>query len=155
VAPVNQRPAATDGRYSMDQWSGYDAARNRLVDFLGGRRPSNPVVLTGDIHSNWVNDLKADFADPSSATVGTELVVTSISSGGDGSDTNARTAEILAANPFVRFYNGQRGYVVCELSEEALRADYRVVEYVSQPDAPITTRASFLIEDGRPGAQRL
>jgi hypothetical protein len=39
--------------------------------------------------------------------------------------------------------------------EEALRADYRVVEYVSQPDAPITTRASFLIEDGRPGAQRL
>ena len=155
VAPVNQRPADSDGRYSMDQWSGYDAARNRLVDFLGGRRPSNPVVLTGDIHSNWVNDLKADFADPSSATVGTELVVTSISSGGDGSDTNARTAEILAANPFVSFYNGQRGYVVCELSEEALRADYRVVEYVSQPDAPITTRASFLIEDDRPGAQRL
>jgi alkaline phosphatase D len=45
--------------------------------------------------------------------------------------------------------------VTCEVARDALTADYRIVEYVSQPDAPISTRASFLIEDGRPGAQRL
>ncbi|MBW3540718.1 MAG: alkaline phosphatase D family protein, partial [Planctomycetes bacterium] len=47
--------------WSMDQWAGYDAARSRLLRFLAERSVSNPVVLTGDIHSNWVNDLKIDF----------------------------------------------------------------------------------------------
>lgn len=154
VAPVNQQPEG-EGRFSMDQWSGYDAARNRLVDFLAAERPSNPVVLTGDIHSNWVNDIKADFDDPGSRTVATELVVTSISSGGDGSDRRDTTQPMLDANPFVKFFNGQRGYVTCEVGTEALTADYRVVEYVSQPDAPIATRASFRVADSRPGAERL
>jgi len=154
VAPVDQR-AGEEERYSMDQWSGYDAARNRLVEFLGQREPSNPVVLTGDIHSNWVNEIKADFTDPDSANVASELVGTSISSGGDGADQRDTTAQVLAENPFVKFFNGQRGYVTCELTPAALTADYRVVPYVSQPDASITTRASFLIEDGRPGPQRL
>jgi len=154
IAPVDQRPGDQE-RYSMDQWSGYDAARNRLVDFLGEHKPSNPVVLTGDIHSNWVNDIKADFADPDSDNVATELVVTSISSGGDGVDQRRSTAAMLAENPFVKFYNGQRGYVTCEVTQDELRADYRIVEYVTQPDGPISTRASFLIQDGRPGAKRL
>ncbi len=154
VAPVDRRPGDEE-RISMDQWSGYGAARNRLVDFLATTRPSNPVILTGDIHSNWVNDIKADFADPDSANVATELVGTSISSGGDGSDTREGTAGILDENPFVKFFNGQRGYVTCELSADRLKADYRIVDYVSQPDSPISTRASFLIENGKPGAQRL
>ena len=154
VAPVDQR-GGDEERYSMDQWSGYDAARNRFVDLFRGSEVGNAVVLTGDIHSNWVNDIKADFADPDSATVGTELVVTSISSGGDGADTRASTEGMLAENPFVKFYNGQRGYVTCNLSRDELRADYRIVDYVSQPDSPISTRASFLVENGRPGARRL
>ena len=41
LAPVDQLPGEEE-RYSMDQWSGYDAARNRLVDFLADRKPSNP-----------------------------------------------------------------------------------------------------------------
>jgi alkaline phosphatase D len=113
------------------------------------------VVLTGDIHSNWVNDIKADFANPDSASIATELVVTSISSSGDGSDTREATAGILAENPFVKFFNGQRGYVTCELSPAQLKADYRVLDYVSQPDSPISTRASFVIQSGNPGALRL
>ena len=66
----------------MDKWDGYPADRTRLLRFLADRRPSNPVVLTGDIHTNWVNDLKLDFDRPESATVGTELIGTSISSSG-------------------------------------------------------------------------
>ena len=35
----------------------------------------------------WAADLKADFNDPNSSTVGTEFVGTSITSGGDCADT--------------------------------------------------------------------
>ncbi len=56
MAPVDRAPGQ-DRRYAMDQWGGYDAERTRLMEFFGARRTSNPVVLTGDSHSNWVNDL--------------------------------------------------------------------------------------------------
>lgn len=139
-------------RYSMDKWSGYAADRKLLLSQFASRRTSNPVVLTGDIHSNWVVDLKADPEDPGSETVATEFVGTSISSGGDGVDLSARNAAILAENPQVKFHNGQRGYVSCELRAEQLLAHYRIVPYVSQPDAPLVTRASFVVEDQKPGA---
>ena len=145
------RTVGAEARFSMDQWPGYEAERRRLLEFLGSRRPGNPIVLTGDIHTNWVNDLTTDFSDKP-ATVGTEFVVTSISSGGDGMDAPANLAGLLAENPFVKFHNAQRGYVRCEVTPERMRADYQVVPYVSKPGAPKTTRASFVVENGRPGA---
>ncbi len=154
MARIDFTPGAGES-LSMDVWSGYEAARRRLMEFFAARRPANPLVLTGDIHSNWVNDLKVDYRDAAAPVVGTELVGTSISSGGDGVDVPDRLAAVLAENPWVRFHNGRRGYVRCDLTPGRCRADYQVVEYVTRPGSPIATRASFVVEDGRPGAQRL
>ena len=151
MARVDRTPGA-DERISMDQWSGYEAARRRLMTYLAERRPSNPVVLTGDIHTHWVNDLKVDYADERAPIVATEFVGTSITSGGDGSAGRETTAAMLAENPWVKFFNAQRGYVTCEVTPGAWRADYKVLEYVSRPGSPISTRASFVVENGRPGA---
>lgn len=139
---------------SMDQWPGYEVNRRRVLRYLAQRKIVNPVVLTGDIHSNWVNDLTLDFDDPDSPPVATEFVGTSISSGGDGTQRRSDTAGVLAENPFVKFYNAERGYVRCEVTPETWQSDYRVVEYVSRRGAPRIDRASFVVEDGRPGAQR-
>ena len=46
--------------FSMEKWTGYMHDRLSLVQFLADRHISNPVVLSGDIHSNWVNDLRVD-----------------------------------------------------------------------------------------------
>jgi len=154
MARVDQQPG-DERRYSMDQWPGYDAQLQRMMKFLADAKPSNPVVLTGDIHANYVNDLKVDWDDPKSPTVGTEFVGTSISSGGDGADRGVRTQSMLDENPFVKFFNGQRGYVRCTITPASMRAEYEGVDYVSRPDAPRVRRASFLVEDGHPGARRL
>ena len=160
VMPQQVMMARTDSvpgpeqRLSMDRWSAYAAERTRVLDFLRTRRPANPIVLSGDIHSNWVNDLRVDFDDPRSPVVATEFVGTSISSGGDGSDVPEEAKKYLSENDFVKFFNSQRGYVSCELTSRTLRADYRIVEYVSRPGAPRQTKASFVVEDGRPGALR-
>jgi alkaline phosphatase D len=140
-----------DKRYSMDKWDGYVAARDRILGFVRSRPVQNFVVLSGDIHQNWAAELKANFDDPGSATLGAEYVGTSISSDGDGSDTLPTTATTLAENPHLKFFNSQRGYVRCEVTPSAWRSDYRVVPYVSQPGAPISTRASFVTENGKPG----
>ncbi|MDA0590194.1 MAG: alkaline phosphatase D family protein [Planctomycetota bacterium] len=140
--------------WSMDQWAGYHVARHRMLSFLENRRISNPVVLTGDIHKNWVNDLKVDFDDEKSETVATEFVGTSITSGGNGSEKGSDTDGVLRDNPFVKFYNAERGYVRCQITPGEWRSDFRVVDDVTKPETTCKTRASFVVEAGRAGAER-
>ncbi|MFK3981903.1 alkaline phosphatase D family protein [Micromonospora sp. NPDC050397] len=136
---------------SMDSWDGYVASRDRITRGWLGAGVRNPVVLTGDVHAHWASDLKLDYADPTSRTVGTELVCSSITSGGNGADSNPADHPFLAINPHLRFYNNQRGYVLTKITTEQLAADFEVLPYVSTPDAPVHTRASFVIEDRVPG----
>ncbi len=150
MAQVDYLPG-TGQLVSMDQWAGYAVQRNRFLKFLGDAKIANPVVLTGDIHSHWVADLKPDFADEKSPVVATEFVGSSITSSGDGADTRPETEKLRAENPHIRFYNNRRGYVLCQVTPQQWRADYRVVEKVSVPDAPVTTRATFIVENGKPG----
>src|SRR5262249_25682409 len=75
-----------NGRDSMDQWDGYVAARRRLYDKLQETKAPNPIVLSGDVHMHYGADLKTDFTDPRSATVGVEFTNTSVTSIGDGWD---------------------------------------------------------------------
>lgn len=137
--------------YDMDKWDGAVAARDRLLGFIRENGIANPIVLTGDIHSNWAGDLKADFDDPNSATLGCEFVSTSASSGGDGEDQRADTPAVLADNPHMRFFNGQRGYLSLDVTPETWTTHFRVVDYVSRPGAPIRTRKSFAVQAGDPG----
>ncbi len=153
MAKVDRMPGPQQ-TYALDQWSGYEAARKRVLNFMEQRRPSNPIVITGDIHSNWVCDLKADFDRAESRTLGTEFVGTSITSGGDGSDMVPAVEKYLPENPHVKFYNSQRGYVRCALTPEKLQTEYRVLTSVTKPGSPISTRATFVVENGKPGAQR-
>jgi alkaline phosphatase D len=143
--------AGPEQSFSMDAWDGYVAARSRLLGYVQNRGVKNLVVLTGDVHSHWAAELKADFNNPTSATLGVEFVGTSISSGGDGADMTPTGSTVLAENPHIRFFNGQRGYVRCVVTPAQCRADFRVLPYVSVPGAPITTRASFVVQNGVPG----
>jgi alkaline phosphatase D len=137
--------------YSMDQWPGYEVERRRVLKFLDERKVRNAVVLTGDIHTNWANDLIADFDGLDGRVVATEFVGSSISNGGDGIAKPKNLDLLLAENPFVKFHNAERGYVSCTLDAKTWRTDYRTLEYVSRPGSPLNTRASFVVEAGPPG----
>lgn len=93
-------------------------AQLRRECFLDQRQPANPVVITGDIHSSWVHDLKADFSNPDSRTVGTEFVGTSITSDFPAQFIAPVTAA-LTDNPHTKFFDGAfRGYVRCNLTRD-------------------------------------
>jgi alkaline phosphatase D len=147
------RVAGEPPRYSMDQWPGYAAERMRLVRFLAEREIPNPVVLTGDIHSNWVNDLRVDDRKPETPVIAAEFVGTSITSGGNGSAEVAGLDALMAANPGVKFHNRQRGYVRCAVTPSSWTSDYRIVEDVKIPGCPVKTLKSFVVEAGKKGVQ--
>ncbi len=141
--------------FNMDQWDGYVAARDRLLNFIQQQRPSNPIVITGDIHSNWVHDLKANFDNPASPTVATEFVGTSITSDFPTASIAPVTAA-LSDNPHTKFFDGKfRGYVRCNLTRECWQSDFRVVSTILDPNASISTLASFVVKNGQAGAERI
>jgi alkaline phosphatase D len=62
---------------------------------------------------------------------------------------------LLAENPCVRFYNQQRGYVRCTVTPASWRSDYLVVDKVTTPGGAVTKTASYQVESGRPGAEKV
>ncbi|MFF5972379.1 alkaline phosphatase D family protein [Streptomyces sp. NPDC012769] len=147
-----RRNLPTDAyKLSMDSWDGYPASRRRVLAGAEAAGIENLMVLTGDVHVAYGLDIKADFRDPASRTVGTEIVATSISSGRNGADRPANYDNLTRANPHLRYYNGRRGYVTVALTEDSARADFRTVSAVTTPGAPVATAASFVTEAGRPG----
>lgn len=134
-----------------DKWDGYRADRQTLLDAMSDIDDLNPVVITGDVHRNYAYNLKADFSDPDSETVGTEYVGTSISSFGDTAGLTQYGSSV--GEPWQEFFNVDRGYVRCSLTPEEWQADYRVVSTVEEPSATVDTLASFVTEADNPGAQ--
>ncbi len=147
--------AGPDLSVDMDKWAGYEQERRRLLRRFRDQPVGNAVVLTGDSHENWANELSPTFDNPDASPVGIELMGTSISSGGDGEDKPEYLESLLSENPFVKYHNNERGYVHCEVTPDSWRTDFRTVPYISRPDAPRLTRASFLIEAGRAKLDRV
>ena len=143
-------PADAGGTYWTDGWDGYAPARNRLLGALAQRKVSGAVVLGGDVHSNYVADLKADFDDPKSPVVASEFCGTSITS---LALPQSRIDAARGFNPHVRYARGdQRGYMRFALDPQQLQMQVRVVDALD-PLSGVTTAASFAVEAGRPGAQ--
>ncbi len=155
VAPFDFR-AGPEVQVSMDQWSGYPAAHERLLTMIAERAANRTVVLTGDIHSAWANDLATDFGRPEGRVVAAEFVGTSIASGGDGADRSGGVTDTsLAENPHTKWQSARRGYLRCEVTPEAWHTDYRVVPYITRPGAPVETASRWRVEHGVAGIQRV
>jgi alkaline phosphatase D len=153
MARVDRVPGDGEG-FSMDQWPGYEMERRRVLRHFAEKRIKNPVVLTGDIHNHWANELVADPDRPDAPPVATEFVGTSISSGGDGVDAPKGLEALMSENPAVKFHNNQRGYVRCEVTPGQWKTEFQVLDFVTKKDSPARTRAAFVVESGRPKLQR-
>ena len=56
-----------------------------------------------------------------------------------------------AENPHVKFQNVQRGYLSCCLDRTQWTSEFRIVDRVTTPGGTASTRATLVVEDGRPG----
>jgi alkaline phosphatase D len=147
----NQR-AAPNGRYSMDKWDGYVASRQRLYARLKETKAPNPIVLSGDVHVHYGADLKLDFENPRSETVGVEFTNTSVTSGADGAEVSATWERMRGDNPHIKYHSARRGYIACTATPKTMRAEFKILDRVTVPDAAERTGGTLVVEAGRPGA---
>jgi len=149
MAEFKERADNGDIAHWSDDWNGFPAARQRLLQQVHDTSLPNPVVIGGDIHSFWANDLKIDFDDPATPVVASEFVGSSITA---TPPPYAKFAAWAAENPHVHFFESRkRGYVSVDLTPARMEVAFRAISRASDPVADVATLRRFVVEDGRPG----
>lgn len=127
--------------------------RNRIYQAYYDRGVS-PVILAGDLHWTLVSDALLSIPDTTSPIVGSQFIVTSITSTGDGPGDPATKASWLK-NPWVKYVDGYRGYIRHTLTPSGLTSTQHDVQYVTRPDAPGWDAQTFHIDVARAGVNLL
>ena len=134
-----------------DNWEGYVAERQadhrlgdrapdaqlrradrRLAPQLG---PQHPAALHKSSRTRWEPSSSAPRSPPAATR------------------PRASSTSAFPGNPHLLFRNNNRGYAKCTLTPETWTTEYRFVDTVKQPTSPTHTLATFVVENGRPGAQ--
>ncbi len=158
MAQASQLPITTPGggRFWTDGWDGYPAARRRLLDQIARSKTANALVLSGDVHTFYAADLRADFDRPVSSSnrvVASEFCGTSITS---SSRPQERTARYLADNPHLQFgRSDKRGFMLLDVAPAAATVSFMALADVHDARSAIAPLATFRVEAGRPGLHRL
>ncbi len=155
---------------NLDQWHGYPEARARLLKFLR-ESVKNVVVLTGDIHSSWANELTDDPNDKAAydpetgrGSVGVEFVTPGITSPGIPDLFLGILDDARPKNPHVKWVNGsKRGFLVLDVTAERVQGAWHHFEDISleAPQTPVFAKAwavrtgeTRLVSEERPAASR-
>lgn len=148
VSPLPS-PGPRGPEYFTDAWDGYPKARDRLIASLQRHRVGNPLIVGGDYHCTLACDVKADYARPESATIGTEFVGTSLTSPGM---PQATVDAKVAANAHAHYGDStRRGYLLFDMRPGGVDVAVRNMESIKTHDADCVTARRFHVEDGRPG----
>jgi alkaline phosphatase D len=144
--------------FNLDQWDGYRPARQRLFDTARTNKIDNLVVLTGDIHTSWANELTDNPWNPAGydpatgrGVLGVEFVTPAVSSTGIVNPVEAaQTAAFLrSVSPHMKYVElNKRGYVLLDLDRERIQGEFWHVATVDAPSRDETLAAAFINEAG-------
>ncbi|HSG91676.1 MAG TPA: alkaline phosphatase D family protein [Pseudomonadales bacterium] len=137
----------------LDTWDGYPWARERFYALCADAGVRDLLVLTGDSHAFWLNELR----DDAGAAVGLELGTTGVTSPGDFADfgpaLGARIdAQLAEHNPEVLWTdNVPRGYLRVDLTRTQAQARFIALSAVETTDYSLSVLREETIRpvDGR------
>jgi alkaline phosphatase D len=125
---------------SADQWDGYRQDQRDVLDHLANNKIDNTIVLTGDIHTHWANDVpkypcprEGNYSytpETGKGSLAVEFVSSSITSGYNPSDANkasavTRAQTIKAANPHVKYQDSfYKGYAIIDVRRKETTATW-------------------------------
>ncbi|MCS7188962.1 MAG: alkaline phosphatase D family protein [Bacteroidia bacterium] len=154
IAPLRVSLLGNTYIVNSDQWDGYPAERQRLMDTIIRNNIQNVAFLTGDIHTSWANDLPfgPGTYDPSTGAGSTavEFVTPSITSANASFIGNLGNPTIISqANPHVKYVNlTQHGYLVLDVTDQQVQGDWYFVNTITQPQSGETQGESWYVRRG-------
>ena len=142
-----------DVPFDLDGWDGYPAARERMFDAIKSAQ-GNAIVVSGDSHAFWANELHDAAGQYVAAEFGTSAV-TSPSPGDDlpGVDLGRIFTDTC---PEVKFCDQKaKGYVRLTLTRTEARAEMITVDVMAKPYASGVAAAFLLRPAAGPAPSRV
>jgi len=136
-----------------DKWDRAPVARQRLVDAMADGKIANPVVLSGDLHFAVGADIKKNFNDPNSPTIGTEILNLAIASNPPSDATQPFFDKVKTESAHVKYLSRERGWVRHTVNASTWRADVRAIDNPMVENSPMKQAATLSIAAGKPGLQ--
>jgi alkaline phosphatase D len=132
--------------FNLDSWDGYPAGRERLYQTFK-TAGVKPIVLAGDSHAFWINELKDDAGEHRAVEFGTSGI--SSPSPGDALGDFPLGAALAGTNPEVVFCDQRaKGFVLLTLTPDAARADMMAVSTVMARPYELRTLTSYALAAG-------
>ena len=135
--------------FDFDAWGGFPAARARLLA-AAQRADADLVVLSGDSHNAWGNDLRHD-----GRPAGVEFATHSVTSPGIESlaaraTPGEVTAALRTANPTIAYCDtSRRGYTSLQLTPDGVEGHWHFLRTVRERDTTVTETVRRRVERGR------
>jgi alkaline phosphatase D len=140
---------------NYDQWDGYNYEREQLLNVIQDSSVNNFIVLTGDIHTSWVNDIPLSNYDAGSCTgsAGVEFVVTSVTS--TSFPFNVGPSLIQSMNSHMQYINlSEKGYGIMDVSKTKTQFDYYYMDDIEDPNSGQYFAEGYMVMSGETCAQQ-
>jgi alkaline phosphatase D len=130
-----------------DQWDGYPAERDRVYNHILNNNIHDVVVITGDIHSSWGNDLPTASYNPSNGagSAGVEFVTPSVTSPGFPLAWGAPA--IQAANGHIKYCNlDLHGFIILDINQQRAQSDWYYVSTIDSSSSSFSYGDSWYVD---------
>jgi alkaline phosphatase D len=142
--------SAYDIPSNLDAWDGYPADRERLYDIFKSAK-ANPIVLSGDSHMFWVNEL---WDDAGKTRVAAEFGGTSVTSPGYGDlMPGAPLGEaFVARNKEVKYsHPSAKGFILLTLEHGKATGELIAVSTILEEAYTTSVLKRFVVTPGKAG----
>lgn len=143
-APLKVLGQAVNG----DQWDGYPAERARVMNHIINNNIKNVVVITGDIHSSWANDIPTSTYNSStgSGSAGVEFVTPSVTSPGLNLPGGASAVQL--ANSHIKYADlSKHGFFILDLNNTKTQCDWFYVNTIDQSSTAFSHGKSMYVNN--------
>jgi alkaline phosphatase D len=117
---------------NTDQWDGYPVERESILQHIVSNSIDNVVVLTGDIHTSWANDLPLNGynATTGANSAGVEFVTTSVTS--PGFPIGVGVSLIQSMNSHIKWADlTKRGYILLDINKNRTQAEWYFMDDIN------------------------
>lgn len=136
--------SALDIPLNPDAWDGYPAARERFYQAMSDVGATDLIVLTGDTHEWWANELSDSAGRPMGVELGTAAVTSPGSSSYFGEEAGNYSAMLNARNPMIKYHDPfGKGYIALSLTRDNAQATFVGVTTILSTEYAVETRAEF------------
>lgn len=139
--------------YGLDMWDGYPVERERVYGIFKETK-AHPIVLSGDSHAFWANELHDEAGERRAVEFGTTGIT---SPGGGDSLKGVPLGEVYAKANRDIVYNEQaaKGFVLLTLNHKGGRADMMAVSTIVEENYTTSVIKSFTFKPEKGGVSAL